>query len=158
MEARPYQGGTAGLATRLVANTVDAVLVGVVLGGLYLGWVAVIFLLNPRTFVWPEGNVLLSVAAGLAFATVYLWMGWWIFGRTYGCHVMGLRVTSRHRPKLGPLRALARAAFCVFFPIGLFWCVISRERRSVQDIVLRSSVVYDWLPHPIADPGRAVPD
>jgi hypothetical protein len=42
--------------------------------------------------------------------------------------------------------ALLRAAFCVFFPIGLLWCAGSRANRSVQDVVLRSSVVYDWSP------------
>ena len=40
--------------------------------------------------------------------------------------------------------ALLRAAFCVAFPIGLFWCVVSRKNRSVQDVVLRTSVIHDW--------------
>lgn len=157
-EARPYQGGAAGLVTRVVANTVDAAVVGIALGGIYLGWVAVTFLLDPRNFAWPEGNALMSVTAGLLLATTYLWLGWWIFGRTYGCHVMGLRVTGRRRPRLGPLGALARAAFCVFFPIGLFWCVISAERRSAQDIALRSAVVYDWSSRTLSEqpPRRAL--
>ena len=69
-------------------------------------------------------------------------------GRTYGDHIMGLRVTGRRGRRLGPLRSFGRAAFCVFFPIGLFWCVVSPERRSVQDVVLWTRVVYDWLPRP----------
>ena len=28
--------------------------------------------------------------------------------------------------------------------IGLLWVALSRENRSVQDLVLRTSVVYDW--------------
>ncbi len=39
---------------------------------------------------------------------------------------------------------MLRAGFCVVFPIGLFWCAVSRENRSVQDVVLRSSVIHDW--------------
>lgn len=151
IEARPYQGGTAGLVTRTLANTVDAVVVAVVLGAVYLGYVAFTFLLDPRSFQWPEGNPFLSVTAGLVLATSYLWLAWWIFGRTYGDHIMGLRVTGRRRPKLGPLRALARAAFCVVFPIGLFWCAISPRRLSVQDIVVHSSVVYDWSRRSLAE-------
>ena len=49
-----------------------------------------------------------------------------------------------------------RSAFCVFFPIGLFWCVISPERRSVQDVVLWTSVVYDWMPRPGASQRKTL--
>jgi uncharacterized RDD family membrane protein YckC len=40
--------------------------------------------------------------------------------------------------------ALLRALACVLFPLGLLWVAFSRDLRSVQDIVLRTSVVYDW--------------
>ena len=33
---------------------------------------------------------------------------------------------------------------CVVFPVGLLWSAVSRERRSLQDLVVRSVVVYDW--------------
>jgi len=29
-------------------------------------------------------------------------------------------------------------------PDRLFWCAISKENRSLQDLVLRTSVIYDW--------------
>jgi hypothetical protein len=32
----------------------------------------------------------------------------------------------------------------VAFPIGLAWAIISRRNRSVQDVVLRTIVIYDW--------------
>ena len=69
---------------------------------------------------------------------------------------MGIRVAGRRGRKLGPVRALARAAFCVFFPIGFFWCVISPRRHSIQDIAVYSAVTYDWMPHPVGhgSPGR----
>ena len=76
-------------------------------------------------------------------------------GRTYGCHVLGLRVVSYRGSRMRPLGALLRAVFCVFFPIGLLWCAASRANRSVQDVVLRTSVVYDWEPgSPVAAPTR----
>jgi uncharacterized RDD family membrane protein YckC len=37
---------------------------------------------------------------------------------------------------------LLRAIGCVLFPIGLLWVVIDRQRRSLQDIVFRTRVVY----------------
>lgn len=158
-EARPFQGAPAGLVTRIVANMIDAAVVGIALGATYLGFAAVVFMLDPREFTFPTAGVLLSITAALSLSTAYLALAWWLAGKTYGDHVMGLRVLGRGR-RLGPLRSLARAAFCVFFPIGLFWCVVSPERRSVQDVVLWTRVVYDWLPgdhphaaHPHTDTG-----
>ena len=71
---------------------------------------------------------------------------------------MGLRVVGRRGRRLGPLRSLLRAAFCVFFPIGLFWCIVSPERRSVQDVVLWTRVVYDWMPRPMASQDTTLVD
>ncbi len=150
--ARPYQGAPAGIVTRTVANTVDALVVGAVLGAGYLGWAAFLFLLDPRSFQFPEVSFLFSFTAATVVSVVYLWLAWWLAARTYGDHVMGLRVHGRRGHRLGPLRSLARAGFCVFFPIGLLWCVVSPERRSVQDVVLWTSVVYDWRPG--ADDGE----
>jgi len=155
-EARPYQGHSAGLVTRIVANTIDALVVGVIVGAIYLGLVSFKFLLDPLNFVWPSGNFLVSLTTTLSIATAYLALGWWLLGRSYGDHVMGLRVVDRRGRRLGPLRALLRAAFCVFFPIGLFWCVVSPERRSVQDVVLWTRVVYDWVARPGASQRKTL--
>lgn len=157
--ARPYQGVPAGIVTRIVANTVDALVVAAVLGAGYLGWAALLFLVDPRGFEFPQVSLLFSLTAATVVSVTYLWLGWWLAARTYGGHVMGLRVHGRRGRRLGPLRSLARAGFCVFFPIGLFWCVVSPERRSVQDLVLWTSVVYDWRPRedeavtPFSPPG-----
>jgi hypothetical protein len=35
--------------------------------------------------------------------------------------------------------------------IGLGWAALSRQNRSVQDIVLRTSVIYDWENRPRAN-------
>jgi uncharacterized RDD family membrane protein YckC len=143
-EARPYQGVTAGLVTRFVANIVDALVVAAAALGCYVGLAGFLFLLDPRSFEFPETSLLLSLTTTLFLATVYFTIAWWLVGRTYGGHVMGLRVTGRKGQRLGPVRAWARAVFCVFFPIGLLWCAVSPRRRSVQDVVLGTSVIYDW--------------
>ena len=89
---------------------------------------------------------MLSVTAGLVLLVLYLTVAWSIIGRTYGCHVMGLRVVSRRGKRLRPLVALLRAVLYVMFPIGLLFCAGGVGRRSLQDLVLRTSVIYDWLP------------
>ena len=32
----------------------------------------------------------------------------------------------------------------ISLPVVLFWVIISRENRSAADVLLRTSVVYDW--------------
>jgi hypothetical protein len=41
------------------------------------------------------------------------------------------------------LHAAARAFFCTVFPLGLLWVLVSQRNHSVQDVLLRTAVVYD---------------
>ena len=145
-EARPYQGHRAGLVTRMIANTIDGLVVGAVLAAAYAGLNGVVFMLDPRGFEFVDGSLLLSMMAALTVAVCYLALGWALTGRTYGCHVMGLRVVGRRGGRVPPVVALLRAVTCVFFPIGLFWCAWSADHRSLQDVFLRTTVIYDWMP------------
>ena len=145
-EARPFQGQKAGLVTRLIANMVDALTVSVALLALHVGINALLFLASPRDFEFATASVLLSVTTALLVLIVYMTVAWSITGRTYGDHVMGLRVVGRRGDRVWPPTALVRAVLCVGFPIGLLWCGVSASRRSVQDVVLRTSVIYDWRP------------
>lgn len=154
-EARPYQGARAGLVTRLVASTVDAVSISVALVLAYAGFNALLFLISPRDFEFVDTSPLLSVTTALLVLIVYMTAAWSITGRTYGDHVMGLRVVGRRGHRVWPPTALVRAVLCVGFPIGLLWCGVSGSRRSLQDIVLRTAVIYDWRPrrhHEVATP------
>ena len=105
-----------------------------------------LFLISPRDFEFATASALLSVTTALLALVVYMTAAWSITGRTYGDHVMGLRVVGRRGHRVWPPTALVRAAFCVGFPIGLLWCGVSTSRRSLQDIVLRTAVIYDWRP------------
>ncbi len=146
-EARAFQGRPAGIVSRLIANTIDAAVVGAMLLAGYLGINGLLFFLDPRNFHFREPIPLLSLTAAFVLSGLYLGISWALVSRTYGCHVMGLRVVGRRGRRLRVVVALARGAFCVVFPIGLFWCVINPRSRSVQDIVLRTAVVYDWTSH-----------
>ena len=99
-------------------------------------------------FPLPEPGPRVLLTALLVVLTAYLAVGWVTTGQTYGARLLGLRVVDRHGHRLGPGRALVRAVLCVLFPLLLFWVVVSRENRSVQDVLLRTSVVYDWSLHP----------
>ena len=152
-EARSYQGASAGVVTRVAAAVVDALVVAAALVGSYAALVGVRFVLEPRSFRMPDPSLLWSVTLFIGYLVLYLTVAWWMAGRSIGDHVWGVRVTSRNGGRLGLVRSFARAVTCAFFPVGLLWCAVDRDRRSLQDLFLHTSVVYDWLPHPSAREG-----
>jgi uncharacterized RDD family membrane protein YckC len=145
-EARPYQGRRAGLVTRMAAAVIDAGVVGVVMIAGYLGWAGLEFMVDPLGFRFPDPAALLSLTWAFVVLVVYLTAAWTLSGRTYGDHVMGLRVVGRGGRPMRLPAAFLRALLCAVFPIGLLWCAGSREHRSIQDVVFRTSVIYDWQP------------
>ena len=86
----------------------------------------------------------IAFIVGAIYLFLYFTVSWATSGRTYGDHLMGLRVVNFRGERMHWAGAIVRSAFCVVFPIGLFWAVISPRDRSVQDVVLRTSVIYDW--------------
>ena len=144
LEARPFQGQRAGIVTRTVANVVDFLVVVVALACVYAAWCAARFLINPKQFTFPAPSFIVVLMCFETVLFAYFTLSWATTGQTYGNHQLGLRVVSPRGERLGWLAAVVRAAFCVVFPIGLYWAVLSPTNRSVQDSVLRTSVVYDW--------------
>jgi uncharacterized RDD family membrane protein YckC len=151
-EARPFQGHRAGLVTRAAAGAIDVAIVIISLGVSYLAVFAFLFLLEPRNFTAPRPSPGLVYAVGTLLLILYLAVSWMGNGRTYGDHVMGLRVVNHKGRRLHPLRALARAVLYAIFPIGLLWVLVSGQNRSLQDLVLRTSVIYDWDVRPLPPP------
>jgi uncharacterized RDD family membrane protein YckC len=145
-EARAFQGQRAGIVTRFVAAAVDASLVGLVLVGAYLGYAGLLFLVDPRSFTFPDFRLFTSLLLAAIVLGLYLTAAWAVSGRTYGNLLMGLRVVGVHGGGIGWVRAAMRATFYVLFPIGLLWVVLDPCQRSIQDRALATAVVYDWKP------------
>ena len=134
----------AGIVTRFAAMCVDIAMVIVIASTIYIAIAGARFIWSPTSFSWPDVPVIFTLAAQLALAVIYLTASWAMTGRTYGDSLLGLRVTDRRGRIPGWTLSFLRAGFCAFFPIGLFWVILSPERRSIQDVVLRTVVVYDW--------------
>lgn len=143
-EAREHQGHAAGVVSRVIAAALDLLTVLGGLGAAYLGWSAVHFVLHTKDFTFPRPSGALLLVAYLVVAVSFLAIAWWVNGRSYGQHVMGLRVTTSHGELLSLPRALLRAGLCVCFPIGLLWVVVSRQHAAVHDLLLGTVVRYDW--------------
>ncbi len=141
---RPYQGRRAGLVSRGIAATIDGVVACLLLSLAFGALVVGKFVLAPRSFQFPQASLVFGLFSFLVVLGVYLALTWWISGRSYGAVVMGLRVVARDGGDLRLGTAVVRAALCVLFPIGLLWVAASRGSRSVQDLLLGTSVIYDW--------------
>jgi uncharacterized RDD family membrane protein YckC len=140
------QGQRAGVVSRFLADAIDLLVIVVAVVGVYFAVSGARFLLHPRQFSWPEASALYLSALGWILLIVYLTIGWSSTGRTWGKSVLGLRVVSSRDVGLPLWRAFVRAALCALFPIGLFWSAISSRNESVQDLLVRTTVVYDWGP------------
>jgi uncharacterized RDD family membrane protein YckC len=144
VEARDYQGMRAGVVSRTIAASIDFFIVLAIIVFFFVGWLAFLFLVNPVAFTFPNVSFAHFLLAYACVLFLYLASAWGTSGRTYGNHVMGLRVVNFRGRQLRIAGAVLRAAFYTVFPIGLFWCAVSKQNRSVQDTVLRTSVIYDW--------------
>ena len=140
------QGRRAGLISRFLADAIDLMVVLASLVAIYFAVAGVRFLIRPRSFTWPELSALNLGTLGWIVLIAYLTIGWANTGRTFGKTVLGLRVVGAEGMRLPFWRALVRAILYAAFPIGLFWCAISHRNASLQDLVVRSTVVYDWEP------------
>lgn len=134
----------AGIVTRTAAAGIDLAMVIVVCSLAYLGLVLAKLVWSPATFSWPTMPVWFTFVFGWGVAVIYLTVGWVTTGRSYGAYVMGLRVLTNRHHTMRWAHSFVRAVFCVFFPVGLVWVIFSPARRSLQDVVLRTTVVYDW--------------
>jgi uncharacterized RDD family membrane protein YckC len=145
-EARGLQGLRAGLFSRIVANVIDLAVVFAAVAAIYVGWAGVKLLWQGADFSRPTPGVAIAIVVAEALHVLYFAFAWTTSGRTIGNQVMGLRVLGRDGGLLHPGMAMLRAFVCVLVPFGLLWAGVSREHRSLQDLVLRTSVIYDWRP------------
>jgi uncharacterized RDD family membrane protein YckC len=143
-EARAFYGDTAGVVTRTFANVIDVlVAAGIVVAG-YFAVSGVLFLRRGASFTFPTVSYAAAYWAGFAVLIAYFTWSWATTGRTVGDRLLGLRVHRKDGRTVGWGRALVRAVLCAAFPMLLVWVAIDGERRSVQDIIVGTRVIYDW--------------
>ena len=94
VEARSFQGESAGLITRVAANIIDVAVVILGLVAVYLGIAGVMFLRQGARFTFPIVTYRAAYLAGFVALVVYFTVLWAAAGRTYGDRVLGLRVQT----------------------------------------------------------------
>jgi uncharacterized RDD family membrane protein YckC len=153
-EARHFQGQRAGFVTRSIAAGIDMAVIALILGLLYAGWAITLFVVRPASFALPSLPFGLGLIAAAVIGWLYFVTAWTTTGRTFGSRVMGTRVVNHHGEIMRVYGAAVRAAFCLAFMPGLLWVIVSNENRSLQDTVLRTSVVHDWTKRPAKRESR----
>lgn len=147
--ARVFQGQRAGFVSRAIAAVIDVTLIFITVLLTAAALWMLSFIIDPATAAIDSRSrvpaLLYMVAYGYFLNWAYWTVCWALSGRTIGNLIMGIRVVNRKGERLGWGVAALRSAFCAFFPIGLLWVVLSGANRSVQDVVLRTSVIYDWV-------------
>ena len=137
------RGTRAGLVTRALANVVDLLVVVLLVACGYGAVAAARFLLDPTAFTFPAPSLSTLLLLGLCLQAAYFAVTWVEVGYTYGDRLLGLRVADDRGTRLGWVRSGVRAVLCTLVPVGLLWVLVSRDNRSVQDLLLRTSVLYD---------------
>ena len=144
-KARNIQGKPAGFTSRFISVLIDMGVIACFVLGAYGLWVFMRYVLS----VFYDLPQLTGVPL-LIISYVLMWLYWtWTWatgGKTLGNLLMGLRVQLISGGSLPLATAALRALFSVAFPVGLAWVIINRNNRSVQDVVLRTQVVFDWTP------------
>ena len=142
--ARPMQGQRAGLFTRLLAACIDVAAAALVTAGAWIGLFLLLWAVAPVTSPTMP-NIVWFVVGGV----LLLWLAWTVAyatnGRALGHQIMGIRVIGRKGAHMQWLFAAMRAALNIVFPLGIFWIIPSAQNRSVQDVLLRSNVIYSWV-------------
>ena len=144
-QAQELQGTRAGFASRVVADGIDLGVVTVIYFGILVALGAIDWLVVRGTFAIPQPPVIVTTLGGWAIAVLYLTAGWASTGRTIGKSTMGLRVVNNNGKPLRTKRAFLRAVICA--SLGwelLLWIIVSRKRAGVHDLMVRTTVLYDW--------------
>lgn len=149
------RGFVAGFTSRTIAYCIDAVVITTtfsIIGAVVTSISTLIELDIPDLEAQHRAA---AVTAGvLTVAAVYELLGWWLFGKTVGKLVMGLRVVrvDGGRPRLvqSAVRVIGYGISAAFFMMGFIWILFDRRRRAWHDHMARTYVVYDWDARPRA--------
>jgi uncharacterized RDD family membrane protein YckC len=140
-------GTRAGFVSRVIAAATDVAVVVVIETAIFAFLALVRWVVGAGEFQLTPPRGWVAALIGAALPVIYLGYLWATTGRTVGEQILGLRTLTDHGVRVRPLRSYLRAVLAVAFPVGLLWVLVSRKNASVQDLLCRTAVVYDWSYH-----------
>jgi uncharacterized RDD family membrane protein YckC len=138
--------GAAGVVTRGLALALDAVLVVVgLVGGVLLAWV-IVDLVRFRGVGTPHLSAIGWRVAAVAAFCAYNVLGWWLFGRTVGKALLGVRVETMGGTAPPLWRSCLRMACyplsALFLGLGFALALVTPQRRALHDLIAGTRVVH----------------
>ncbi len=149
------KGFVAGFASRTIAYGIDAVVITTIFSATTAVISSITALLEYDLPDPTDAARALALTTGLlTTAAIYELLGWWLFGKTVGKLVMGLRVVREDggRPRLvqSAIRVVGYGISAAVFMMGFAWILIDGRRRAWHDHMARTYVIYDWDARPRA--------
>lgn len=148
--SQDLRGAYAGFVSRLFAYAIDAVIIvsTLTVAAYVVGAVLRTFdILGSEPTGTSRDALTGAVALSVSFG-VYLVAGWWLFGKSVGKAVMGLRVVRPDGTTPGfwrcVLRYLGYGISALFCFAGFAWIAIDDRRRGWHDHLAGTFVIYDW--------------
>lgn len=160
-------GQYAGFVTRLIAWTIDQLIVAIVITGAVAATTFLLqaFHINELLARWLGlGDVTTTITVVVGVVTAVLvplvyYIGFWMLaGQTIGKWIMGVRIVRTNGQRLGFGASLLRYIGYVVSAIlllGYLWILIDDRRQGFHDKLARTFVVYSW---PEVAPVRPVLD
>ena len=141
------EGRVAGFVTRLIAFSIDAVLLVVTVG--LLGWVVLQIETLFEDFLPRDLNLQTVYLFATPFIIAFYFVGMWaLAGATIGKWFLGLRVVGNDGfpPSMGRslLRFIGYGLSAIVFFLGFIWVLFDEERRAWHDDLAGTWVVYDF--------------
>jgi uncharacterized RDD family membrane protein YckC len=145
----PTPGAYAGFVTRLIAITIDLLIITgfntilTFIGGFMVEF----FQVSERTTTLVT---ILGVIVAVFFFILYFVVLWMLAGQTIGKAIMGLRIVRTDGERINLQRAVIRLAgywLSAFLFLGYLWALVDSRRQTFHDKLAGTFVIY-------ADPFR----
>ncbi|MFI5047719.1 MAG: RDD family protein [Acidimicrobiia bacterium] len=152
--ARALQGTRAGFVSRVVAASVDVLIVFVALLACEGLFAAARFIIGDSPFEFPDLGATANSSLLVVLLIVVLTIAWSGSGRTLGNTLVGLRVVREDGSTVTWLRSAVRAVVVLaFHVVAMGWILVSKKNAGLHDLVCRTTVVYDWHPRQAGEPS-----
>jgi uncharacterized RDD family membrane protein YckC len=144
---KELEGRVAGFVSRLVAFSIDAVLIVIVIG--LLTWVISQVEALFDTFLPGELDLVGVYVFAIPFIIAVYYVGLWaLTGATVGKWLLGLRVVRADGfpPTIGHsvIRFIGYGLSAIVFFFGYIWVLFDEDRRAWHDDLAGTWVIYDF--------------
>ena len=154
-EQRPQEkplGEYAGFLTRLVAWTIDRLIIIVIISitAMVVGFFAQAFRINEllgTQELLDQIMVVVVVAVAVTIPLIYNIGSWMLAGQTLGKWVMGVRIVRTDGERLTFWNCVRRQAgywISAILFLGYLWVLMDNRRQGWMDKIAGTFVVYSW--------------